>query len=68
MILGSSEEWQNKGISSIYHTHLATNLSKSNIQYAISNPQAENNSAYKVWSRYGFEPYMRRRCYIKSII
>jgi GNAT superfamily N-acetyltransferase len=67
MILGAAPEWQNKGISSIYHTHIATNLERGRIKYAITNPQAENNSAYKVWDRYGYEPYMRRRCYIKNI-
>lgn len=67
MILGAAPAWQNKGISSIYHTHIATNLERGRIKYAISNPQAENNSAYKVWSRYSFEPYMRRRCYLKNI-
>ncbi len=67
MILGAAPEWQNKGISSIYHTHIATNLERGRIKYAITNPQAENNSAYKVWDRYGYEPYMRRRCFIKNI-
>jgi len=67
MILGAAPKWQHKGISSIYHTHIATNLERGRIRYAISNPQAENNSAYKVWGRYGYEPYMRRRCYIKNI-
>lgn len=67
MILGAAPEWQNKGISSIYHTHIATNLERGRIKYAITNPQAENNSAYKVWDRYGYEPYMKRRCYIKNI-
>lgn len=67
MLIGAAPEWQNKGISSIYHTQIATNLVRGDIQYAITNPQAENNSAYKVWERYGYEPYMRRRCYIKKI-
>ncbi|PKO99194.1 MAG: hypothetical protein CVU13_06605 [Bacteroidetes bacterium HGW-Bacteroidetes-8] len=67
LLLGASSEWQNKGISSIYHTHIATNLERGTIKYAITNPQAENNSAYKVWDRYGYEPYMKRRCYIKSL-
>ncbi len=67
MILGAAPEWQNKGISSIYHTHIATNLERGTIKYAITNPQAETNSAYKVWERYKYDPYMRRRCYIKNI-
>jgi hypothetical protein len=67
MILGAAPEWQNKGISSIYHTFIATNLERGSIKYAITNPQAEDNSAYKVWDRYGYEPYMRRKCFIKDI-
>jgi GNAT superfamily N-acetyltransferase/uncharacterized protein YnzC (UPF0291/DUF896 family) len=67
MILGAAPEWQNKGISSIYHTFIATNLERGTIKYAITNPQAEDNSAYKVWDRYGYEPYMRRKCFIKDI-
>ena len=67
MIIGAVPEWQKRGISSIYHTSVATNLYNGSIKYAITNPQAEHNQAYKIWDRYGFEPYMRRRCYIKSI-
>jgi len=67
LLLGASDEWQNKGISSIYHTHIATNLERADVKYALTNPQAENNSAYKVWERYGYEPYMKRRCYLKNI-
>ena len=67
LLLGAASEWQNKGISSIYHTHIASNLERGTIRYAITNPQAENNSAYKVWERYGYEPYMKRRCYIKNL-
>lgn len=67
MLLGASPKWQNKGISSIYHTHIASNLESGKIKYAISNPQAESNSAYKVWSRYSHEPYMKRRCYTTNI-
>ena len=67
MILGAAPEWQNKGISSIYHTFIASNLERGSIKYAITNPQAEDNSAYKVWDRYGYEPYMRRKCFIKDI-
>lgn len=67
MILGAAPKWQNKGISSIYHTYIASNLESGRIKYAISNPQAENNSAYKVWSRYSNKPYMKRRCYLTNI-
>ncbi len=67
MMLGASPEWQNTGISSIVHTHLATIFKELDLKFAISNPQAETNLAHKVWDRYGNTPYMTRRCYIKSI-
>ena len=67
MMVASASEWHNKGISSIYHTFIATNLHRGTIKYAITNPQNEYNLATKVWDRYGYEPYMRRRCYIKDI-
>lgn len=68
MLLGSSPKWRNSGISSIYHTTLATYFKKDGVEWAITNPQEENNSATKVWERYGgVEHYMRRRCYIKKI-
>ena len=67
MMVASASEWHNKGISSIYHTFIATNLHRGSIKHAITNPQNEYNLATKVWERYGAEPYMRRRCYIKDI-
>ncbi|MFA6335094.1 MAG: hypothetical protein WCX48_05985 [Bacteroidales bacterium] len=67
MMLGAAPEWQNKGISSIIHTHLATIFKERDIKFAISNPQAENNLIHKVWDRYENFPYMTRRCYIKNI-
>ena len=67
MLLGAAPDWQNKGISAIPHTHLATIFQKIDLKYAISNPQAEDNSAFKVWERYEHFPYMKRRCYIKNI-
>jgi GNAT superfamily N-acetyltransferase len=67
MLLGAAPEWQNKGISSIIHTYLATRFKELNLKYAITNPQAEDNSVYKVWEMYEHEPFMKRRCYIKSL-
>ena len=67
MLLGAAPEWQKKGISSVFHTHLASNLQKNGVVSGITNPQAEKNLAQKVWERYQHEPYMRRRCYIKNI-
>ena len=67
MIMGAAKEWQNTGISSVIHTYLATRFKELDLQYAITNPQAEENSVFKVWERYTYSPYMKRRCYIKSL-
>ncbi|OFY38611.1 MAG: hypothetical protein A2X18_00230 [Bacteroidetes bacterium GWF2_40_14] len=68
MMIGAAPEWQNKGITAVYHTAISERLKNLDVKYAISNPQAEDNSAYKVWERYEHYPYMKRRCYIKDII
>ncbi len=67
MMMGAAPEWQKKGISSVLHTYLATIFKELDIKYAITNPQAEDNSATKVWERYEHFPFMRRRCYIQNI-
>jgi len=67
MMMGAAKEWQNTGISSVLHTYLATRFKDLDLKYAITNPQAEENSVFKVWERYDYSPYMRRRCYIKNI-
>jgi hypothetical protein len=67
MMIGAAPEWQHKGVTSIFHTHIGSNLHKMGVRVGITNPQAENNSAFKVWERYGTEPYMKRRCFIKTL-
>jgi len=67
MMMGAAKEWQNTGISSVLHTYLATRFQELDLKYAVTNPQAEENSVFKVWERYEYSPYMRRRCYIKNI-
>lgn len=67
MMIGAAPEWQHKGVTSIFHTHIGTNLHKMGVMTGITNPQAENNSAFKVWERYDAQPYMKRRCYIKTL-
>lgn len=68
MIVGSDPKWEKKGLSSIFHTHLAEGLANGEIKYAITNPQIETNLAVKAWDYYqGREDYIRRRCYIKKI-
>lgn len=68
MMVGSNPVWASKGLSAIYHAHLAASFIKNDIRYAITNPQIDTNiAAIKVWESYDHEPYMRRRCWIKSI-
>ena len=67
MMSGASPKWQSKGLSSMYHVYMERSLAGRDVRWGITNPQAETNSAYKVWERYESQPYMRRRCYIKTI-
>ncbi len=67
MLNGAVPEWQNKGVSAVYHQAMAVKYRGVKTQWAISNPQVETNSAVNVWAHYGNELFMRRRCYLKKI-
>ncbi len=67
MLNGAVPKWQNKGVSAIYHTIISDKCIKARIGWSVTNPQIETNSAVNVWGKYDNEPYMRRRCYVKSI-
>ena len=67
MLNGAVPQWQNKGVSAIFHCSMAAKYKKARTVYAISNPQIETNSAVNVWGKYEHELFMRRRCYVKSI-
>lgn len=67
MLNGAVPQWQNKGVSAIYHCAMAKKYKKTGTMTAISNPQIETNSAVNVWGKYEHELFMRRRCYLKSI-
>ena len=67
MMVGSSPAWKSKGLSAIFHAKLAAYFKHSSVKYAVTNPQLEDNNAIKVWESYKYEPYMRRRCWIKEI-
>lgn len=67
MIMGNAPKYQNTGVSVIVHKILSDNFRRLNIDYAITNPQIETNTAVNVWDRYEHEPFMRRRCYVRSI-
>lgn len=67
MINGAAPDWQNKGVSAVYYSAMADKAVKVGMRWAISNPQIETNSAVNIWKDYEREPFMRRRCYIKTI-
>lgn len=67
MINGAAPDWQNKGVSAVYYREMADKALKAGERWAISNPQIESNSAVNIWKDYEREPFMRRRCYIKTI-
>ena len=68
MMVGSNPAWASKGLSAIFHTHLADNFQKYKIKYGITNPQLDtNHAAIKVWESYDYTPFMRRRCWIKNL-
>ena len=68
MINGAAPEWQNTGVSSVFHSIMARQYRECGAKWAITNPQIDTNSASFVWNKYGdCELYMRRRCYIKAI-
>ena len=67
MLNGAVPEWQNKGISAVYHSTMSEKYIAAGTVWGITNPQIESNSAANVWSNYENVPFMRRRCYLKSI-
>ena len=67
MVNGAVPEWQNKGVSSVYYKEMADKAIRIGNRWAISNPQIESNGAVNIWNSYEHEPFMRRRCYIKTI-
>ena len=67
MVNGAAPQWQNKGVSAVYYEEMADKALKIGNRWAISNPQIESNSAVNIWNSYEHEPFMRRRCYLKSI-
>jgi hypothetical protein len=67
LLIGAADKWRNKGISSIFQTDLISHIQKLGIKYAITNPQKEHNPSLIMLEKYDYEPYMRRRCYIKNI-
>lgn len=68
MINGAVPEWQGRGLSSLYHVSMIEKFRKAGVRYGLSNPQIETGNAVRVWENYPHTLYMRRRCYIKTLI
>lgn len=67
MVNGVVEEWRSKGASAIYYKDTSAKAIAIGTKWGITNPQIETNSAVNVWNSYEHWPFMRRRCYIKTI-
>lgn len=67
MVNGAAPKWRGKGISAVYHSLLIDRCRAAGARIALTNPQAETNSAVRVWEKYDHSLYMRRRCWIKKI-
>jgi len=65
---GVHPDWQKKGIVSIYYAEMNKAFIQLNVKTAISNQQLESNKdAISMWNNYESEPYIRRRCYKKTL-
>ncbi len=67
MINGAVPQWQNKGVSSIYHCAMSEKYIAAGTRWAITNPQIESNGPANVWAKYDSELFMRRRCFVKEL-
>lgn len=68
MLVGSSPDWAQKGLSAIYHAHLSGSFQKHKIATALTNPQiVTNTAAIKVWESYDHQEYMLRRCWNRKL-
>ena len=65
---GVHPDWQNKGVHALYYVEMNKAYINAGVKYAVSNPQLESNmQAVGVWNHYEKEPYLRRRCYSKTL-
>lgn len=67
LLTGIIPEWQSRGIHALYHKLLNEAFLNRSYQYAITNPQAENLIAGRVWDKYDSQVYCKKRCYVKRI-
>lgn len=66
-LTGVLPEYHNSGIHVIYHQQLHEAFLKAGFTYAFTSQQLEDNTAARIWPKYGGEQIARRRCYKKNI-
>lgn len=65
---GVRPDYQGKGIHAIYYYELLKAYIEHGIEYAITNPQLEdNNKALALWDDFEHRQHLRRRSYFKAI-
>ena len=66
-LTGVLPEYHNSGIHAIYHQQLHEAFLQNGYKFAFSSQQLEDNTAARIWPKYGAELIARRRCYKKSL-
>ena len=66
-LTGVLPEYHSSGIHAIYHQQLHEAFLNNGYKFAFSSQQLEDNTAARIWPKYGAELMARRRCYKKSI-
>ena len=66
-LTGVLPEYHNSGIHAIYHQQLHEAFLANGYKFAFTSQQLEDNTAARIWPRYGAELMARRRCYKKEI-
>lgn len=66
-LTGVLPQYYHSGIHVIYHQQLHEAFIKHGFEYAYSSQQLEDNTAARIWPKYGGEIIARKRCYKKSL-
>ena len=68
LLLGVHPDWQRKGVHSLFYVEMNKSYIRNKCRIAIASPQLETNTnAVGIWDTYNGKPYIRRRCYVKSL-
>lgn len=66
-LTGVLPEYHNSGIHVLYHQQIHENSLARGYKFAYTSQQLEDNTAARIWPKYGGELIARRRCYKKRI-